>query len=408
MVQKRKRLLLRFPVTTNVLTKLFLGVFLINVYVSSAFGQSLEDLKVEQAYLNKKLDLASKLLSENQHKKGDTESKISLLSKQVETRRKLLYSIEKEVISIKSRQITSDQEIRKLQKQKQDLIGSYSTVLQTSYRSKLLKNRWLFLFSSQSLPQLYRRWRYLKLLNNGVGKQFGSINLTVEKIDQELTKLKQLESDKEKALKENELQKKTLDQNLISHQNALSSLKKEEKNLKADIQEKRKSQAKLREAIVKVISESRGESNNLPLTPAMAKLSNSFAANKGNFPWPVERGLIVRNFGKQIHPTLKNVTVVNNGVDITTDAGSTVKAIFEGTIVGQQYIPGYDHMLIVSHGDYYTVYSYLSVTLVRKGEKIKTGDSIGIARERGGTGQIHLEIWQGRELLNPQSWLKDH
>lgn len=386
----------------------FVLVLLTGVLLAPLSGQSLEDLRKEQSQLTEKLNLASKLLAENQFKKEDNELKLSVLSRQIETRKQLINSIEKQVINLRSKQTASEEEIRKLRQQKENLMDSYAGLIQTSYRSKLLKTRWLFLLSAHNLPQLYQRWRYLKLLSDGVQKQLGALSHMVDKIDHELAILRQTEAEKQRALREQEQQKKILDGDVTKHKSALASLGREEKQLRADIEENKKAQTRLRAAIVKIISESRGESKEIPLTPALARLSSTFAANKGNLPWPVDRGLVVRTFGKQVHPTLKNVTINNHGIDITTEAGSPVKAIFEGMVVGHQYIPGYDHMVIISHGNYYTVYSYLSSILVNKGDKIRTGDLIGVARERGGSGQIHLEIWKGRELLNPQSWLKNH
>ncbi|MBK8500747.1 MAG: peptidoglycan DD-metalloendopeptidase family protein [Saprospiraceae bacterium] len=227
-------------------------------------------------------------------------------------------------------------------------------------------------------------------------------------IDLEIANLRTIELEKQRVLQTQDRERKTLDQDVGKQKGLLANLGKEEKKLKANIKDHHKAQEKLKTAILAAISESKGERRDLPLTPAMAKLSSSFSANKGQLPWPVARGLLTRSFGKQVHPTLKNVTVVNNGVDITTDANTPVKAIFDGTVVGIQFIPGYDHMVIVSHGNFYTVYSYLSTTTVTKGGKIKTGDLLGVARDRNGAGQVHLEIWQGRELLNPETWLKDH
>lgn len=386
----------------------FVLILATGVLLAPLSGQSLEGLQKEQSQLTEKLNLASKLLAENQLRKEDNALKLSLLSKQIETRKQLIRSIEKQVVSLRTKQSASEEEIRKLRQQKENLMDSYAGLIQSSYRSKLLKTRWLFLLSAHSLSQLYQRWRYLKLLSDGVQKQLGALSHMVDKIDRELAILRQTETEKEKALREQEQQKKTLDGDVIKHKSALASLGREEKQLRADIEENKKAQARLRAAIVKMISESRGESKEIPMTPALARLSSTFASNKGSLPWPVDRGLVVRAFGKQVHPTLKNVTINNHGIDITTEAGSPVKAIFEGTVVGHQYIPGYDHMVIISHGNYYTVYSYLSSILVSRGDKIRTGDPIGVARERGGNGQIHLEIWQGRELLNPQSWLKNH
>lgn len=368
---------------------------------------NVDQLKKEQEKLEEKINLANKLLSKNKDRQKDTELQISLLAKKIETRQKLVRSISAELRDIQSKQQKSEVEIKKLNDQKSDLADAYGEVLRSSYRTKLLKNRWLFLFSAQSLPQLYRRWRYLKQLNDGVKDHLESINQTVQGIDAELTKLETLEQQKQKVLASEEQERKILDQDISQHKSSLSKLGAEASKLNADIKAHHKAQEKLKAAILKSIASSR-ESGNLPNTPAMTRLSSSFASNRGKLPWPVGKGLIVRSFGKQVHPTLKNVTIVNNGVDITTDPGSAVKAVFEGTVVGQQYIPGYENMVIISHGKYYSVYSYLSAITVTKGEKIKTGDTIGIARNLDGIGQVHLEIWQGKELMDPQTWLMDH
>jgi septal ring factor EnvC (AmiA/AmiB activator) len=386
----------------------FTLVLLLTATVRLPSQSNIEELKQEQSKLTKKIELANQLLAENHNRKQDTEEKLSLLSKQIETRRQLIRSIEREVAQVRERQLESEQEVQKLKLQKENLQGTYSTILQSSYRSKLLKNRWLFLFTAQSLPQLYRRWSYLRQLNSGVQKQLTQITATVQGIDLEIANLRAIEQEKQRVLQTQDRERKTLDLDVSKQKGLLTNLGQEEKKLKANIKDHHKAQEKLKKVILAAISESKGERMDLPLTPAMAKLSSSFSANKGQLPWPVARGLLTRSFGKQVHPTLKNVTIVNNGVDITTDVNSPVKAIFEGTVVGIQFIPGYDQMVIVSHGNFYTVYSYLSTTTVTKGGKIKTGDTLGVARDRNGSGQVHLEIWQGRELLNPETWLKDH
>ncbi|MCB0666166.1 MAG: peptidoglycan DD-metalloendopeptidase family protein [Saprospiraceae bacterium] len=374
-----------------------------------SFAQSSVDkLKKEQAKLEEKIAYANKLLSENKDRRKDTEWQIALLAKKIESRQLLIQSISAELHEIRKKEKISESEIAKLKEQKNNLTDAYGKVLRTSYRSKLLKNRWVFLFTAQSLPQLYRRWRYLRQLNDGVGNQLHQITETVKGIDLELQKLKHLEADRDKALASEEHERKILNQDVERHKGALKGLSKEASRLNTNLKEHRQAQAKLKSAILNAIASTSEERKNMPLTPAMTRLSSSFASNKGSLPWPVSRGLIVKAFGRQVHPTLRNVTIVNNGVDISTDPGAVVKAVFDGTVVGQQYIPGYDHMVIISHGAYYSVYSYLSTITVGKGEKIKTGETIGLSRNLDGTGQIHLEIWHGKELLDPQSWLKDH
>lgn len=384
----------------------YLAVFVAIIFsMTTSQGQDVSTLKKDQARLAEKIAFTSKLLTETAHRKLDAETELSLLSKQIETRKLLVKSLEQELSHIKHKINEGEKEVQKLTLQKENLTNNYSDIVRASYRSKLQKNRWLFLLSAHSMQQLYQRWRYLKQLNTGVKDRLAQVAMTVKMIDKELLNLKLIEQQKADLVKKQAAEKDKIDQSLRDQKVILSGLSKEESSLKATLKQHQKAQLKLKKAIMDAISTATEKRNNLSLTPAMAKLSTSFAANKNKLPWPVSKGLITRSFGKQSHPSLKNVTVNSNGIDIHTEANAEVKAIFGGRVVGQQFIPGYDHMIIVSHGSFYSVYSYLSESNVTLGDEIQTGTLLGSARTHEGVGQVHLEIWQGKELLNPESWL---
>ncbi len=100
--------------------------------------------------------------------------------------------------------------------------------------------------------------------------------------------------------------------------------------------------------------------------------------------------------------------MTNNGIDITTDTDAPVRALFKGTVAGKVFVPGYQNMLIIQHGEYYSVYSRLKRVDVRKGEEVRTGQQIGLVStlpEDQQTSQVHLEIWKGKSKLDPLSWL---
>ena len=104
------------------------------------------------------------------------------------------------------------------------------------------------------------------------------------------------------------------------------------------------------------------------------------------------------------HPVLKGITVQNNGIDIQSEAGSAVKSLFNGTVASVTKIPGYDYMVMVRHGMYFTVYSKLASTSVKKGDEVTTGQVLGhLGSEEP---ELHLEIWQDKTKLNPESWIK--
>jgi murein DD-endopeptidase MepM/ murein hydrolase activator NlpD len=121
----------------------------------------------------------------------------------------------------------------------------------------------------------------------------------------------------------------------------------------------------------------------------------------------VEKGFIIKGFGSYTHPDLKDVKFENNGIDIKTEQGATVRCIYEGKVVGVISNPLFKNAVIVSHGDYYTVYSKLDQVFVSKGDKISLKQSIGKAFTDTDTQstEVHLEVWKGEVKLNPTDWI---
>ena len=122
----------------------------------------------------------------------------------------------------------------------------------------------------------------------------------------------------------------------------------------------------------------------------------------------MENGFIARPFGRQKHPTLKNIEITNNGIDIKSTDDAPVKAVFDGKVAGVQYIPGHDYTVILQHGNYYTVYSNLSQTNLSKGQEVPAGALIGRVSTNpiSGAAELHFELWREKERLNPASWIK--
>ncbi|HUM53341.1 MAG TPA: M23 family metallopeptidase, partial [Chitinophagales bacterium] len=136
------------------------------------------------------------------------------------------------------------------------------------------------------------------------------------------------------------------------------------------------------------------------------QLTTNFYGNKGKLPWPVGSGFISKGFGRYNHPELNNVSIENNGIDIRTDENSSVRCVFEGKVVGVLNNPTFKNAVIISHGDYFTVYSKLASVNVTKGQKISTKQVIGTAfTDEDNITEVHLEVWKGSSKLNPADWI---
>lgn len=138
-------------------------------------------------------------------------------------------------------------------------------------------------------------------------------------------------------------------------------------------------------------------------------LGTSFATNKGKLPWPVSSGSITEKYGRNAHPTLSGVFTNNNGIDISCPIGQSVRAIFEGEVTSVFTITGAGKVVIVTHGNYKTVYSNLQSTDVKIGTKVQTKQKIGTLLSEGNISICHFEIQLvangAIQSLNPSLWI---
>ena len=138
-------------------------------------------------------------------------------------------------------------------------------------------------------------------------------------------------------------------------------------------------------------------------------LGTSFATNKGKLPWPVSNGSITEKYGRNAHPTLSGVFTNNNGIDISCPIGQSVRAIFEGEVTSVFTITGAGKVVIVTHGNYKTVYSNLQSTDVKIGTKVQTKQKIGTLLSEGNISICHFEIQLvangAIQSLNPSLWI---
>ena len=174
-----------------------------------------------------------------------------------------------------------------------------------------------------------------------------------------------------------------------------------------EIEAERERKARASSSAAKARTGKSGANENT-ISPQSRSIGGAFSKNRGNLPWPVDRGFITQTFGVHQHPDLQGITTVNNGVDITSPKGALASAVFEGTVSAILNIPGQGQAVLVNHGEYFTVYAHLSVVLVEKGQVIRMNQHIGkVMTDDDGKAVLQFQIWQGQEKQNPQSWLRD-
>ena len=405
----------------GIILALALGIFCINF----SNAQIRKDLEDRRRKLLKDIELTSKLLNKTTKTKAAALDRYIALRKQVQQRELLVSTLRKEIeITDLSMNRASDV-VESLTDDIQRLEKEYGELLRQAYRRKKNSSDLGFVFSSESINQGFQRWQYLKQYDEYRKKQAKLILETKETLTIKKTHLQETKIEKEELIASVGKQANILSTELGDKSKLLRNLRKDEKRLKSQLRKKRTDHEGLNKAIEVAIKKNmaarrknerdkkvnKKDINKKPQkdnTIALERLTGDFRNNRGRLPQPVKNGVVTRRFGKQQHPTLPRVQITNNGIDIRTERNAKVFAVFEGKVVSKQFIPGYQNMLIVQHGDYYTVYSNLGEVFVKKGDQVGTMENIGtVAMDRkSNVSEVHFEVWRDKARLNPEDWVR--
>lgn len=400
--------------------RLLMGTVLALVVVSMVLGQQseqgLDALQKKRKKLMEEIAQTNELLKRISQDKEATYAKYKALQAQIRNRQELITVLEKEIDYLNDNIERTSEVINSLNDDLDQLKDEYGSLLRHAYRQRLTKSRPLFLLSAQSFNELFRRWQYLKQYDQFRRRQLALITETQQQLQQKIQTLEQRRVDKSNLLASYKTQSEILSLDLEAKDRLLHDLKSDEQRARQLLRQKQIDAKKLESAIAEIIrreTETKTESPSSTDTEADASSSSSsltqeFRRNAGKLPWPVDRGVITEHFGIHQHPTVPNVEIENNGIDISTDPDAAVNAIFKGKVVGIQYVPGSNYMVIIRHGDYFTVYSNLKEALVQRNDEVKSGQRIGTAATDPITNatEMSLQIWNNKTRLDPERWLQ--
>jgi septal ring factor EnvC (AmiA/AmiB activator) len=400
---------------------------------SSSFGQSKRELEKKKEQIQKDIDYTNQLLNLTKKSKSNSMNHLVTLNKKISYRDELIGTIHTElnVVDKEINYVTSN--IDSLNNSLVKLKKQYASMLYFAYKNQSSYSRLMFIFSSESINQAFKRMFYLRELSDYRLRQRDLIVQLQDSLSGKKHKLQDVRTDKKVLLTTQEKQKKILDKEKKEQVSVLNNLASKEKKLRNDLKDKQKKQqqlsAKIEEIIRKEIEAAKTAAKKkaastttankstkkldhsnaasvLSNTPETRKLSNDFENNKGQLPWPVEKGIISSSFGKRAHPVWRDVVINNNGVDINSAKGAKARSIFEGRVL-RVFMVIDKYAVLVQHGEYFTLYSNLQQVFVKADDKVITKQPIGIVQtnDEEGKTEIHLEIWRGSNKMDPEMWI---
>lgn len=393
--------------------------------------------------------------------KNATMGQLRALQNKLAQRQSLIGNINEELHDIDHTIKSSSTEVQTL-KQKLELLKiRYAQSIRYAYSTRSTYGMMAFLFSSSDFNDAMRRMRYLKKFRDFRKQQVDQIKITQNQLQRKIGTLNAEKAEKDELLNAQMQQTQVLKQETEQTNQVIQDLKGKENQLLKEIEKNRATanrinnyiklqiEKEMAEATKRAEEEAKRKAAELAkanpgaappkanpttpgttpaphvaprpkparadvpmlLTPTDVALASNFEGNKGKLYWPVDKGYITDHFGSHPHPVETKVMVENSGIDIQTDANAPVRAVFDGVVTNKFSTIGSQAIVMIKHGNYFTVYNGLSTVNVEKGQEVKARQVIGqVANNDENVPTINFQIWKwngknGNVKLNPEQWI---
>ena len=414
--------------------------------------QDKSQMEKERAELQKEINEIQSTYDKIRAQKKESQGQLTLLNRKINLQERYINNISKELRYIDDDIYLSNLEIRRLQGQLDTLKSQYAKSVVYAYKNRSNYDYLNFIFSATTFNDAIKRITYLKQYRNYREKQVETIKETQALITQRKQQQIAKKENKNSALKNQTVQMSELAKQKNEKADVVNKLKSQEKDLSKQLAARKKRDNDLKKALAAVIQReileakkeaarlaevekaknasttatvtkpntSNASTNSKTVAAAPAKeksyltfnaneaaLAANFEQNKGKLPWPVDNGFVSIHFGVY---TIEGTKIKgdNPGITISTPSpGQSVKAVFDGEVVAVHNL-GDVQAIIIRHGKYFTSYSNLASASVTKGTNVNKGQVIGRTgnADDGSGGQLDFMLLIENREQNPESWLR--
>lgn len=413
-------------------------------------GDQQRKLEERKEQIQREIKALRSLIKDQSSKEKSVLDKISDNDAKIRLSEKLISTTRKQTRLLTDDIYLNQLKINKLNKELTVLKDDYAKMILKAYQSRSDQSRIMFILSSKDFLQAYKRVQYMKQYASFRKVQGDEIRDKMAELENLQAKLGIQKKDKQKLLAESQKEKNELEKDKNEQQKLVKDIQKNKKKYTAEVKAKQRESREIDRKIDAVIREAIAEANRkaaarkaaedreaavaakssskpakssgaassssteksavssekIVLTKEGKVISDNFKANKGRLPWPVEKGYVSSSFGTHPHPYIDGIDVNNKGIDITTEEGASVKAVFGGEVSSVLKLRSGNYIVCIQHGDYFTVYSNLDNVSVSSGDKVSIHQKIGtVGKELDGRPVLKFIVSQNNKLQNPSQWI---
>ncbi|WP_103030461.1 murein hydrolase activator EnvC family protein [Salinibacter altiplanensis] len=381
------------------------------VGVSATYGQGAssqrETTRQRLTHLEQQIQQEQQRLQKTEKEAESTQEQLASLQREIALREKLVATYQARLDELGQERSRLRDTLSTLQTRLEALRDDYRGQLSHAYKHGRLHDLALLL-ASQSINQMLIRARYLRRFATDRRQQRSAIQSATDEVRSSREQLARKRTETRDLLAEARTERTNLRALERERRQVIDELQARRSELEQQIDQKQRQAQQLEERIQKLVARAKREgAASGAEAEVAASLSASFQDNRGALPWPAD-GAVTTDFGDQVDP-VHETTTYHPGILIATSPRSRVRAIFDGTVTGVDFVPGYGTYVVIQHGEYLSVYSNFSSLSIAEGNRIEAGQVIGQAgtesEPRGASLFFGLVDRSSSEFVDPSGWL---
>ena len=440
------------------------SIALLSMHASAQANDSREDLQKQEQTLRKELEELNQLLEKTKKNKKNSLGQLEAIRSKISKRKSLINGIARQVKILDDAIYNNQLDVQRLNKDLDTLKSRYQKSIVFAYKSRSGYEYLNFLFSANSFNDAVKRITYLKSYRQNREAQASAIDLSQNDLNAKINILGANKKDRLKTLVVQNEQLKVLVVDQKEQDKIVKQLKNKEQEITAQVRQKEAQRKKMQSALLTIIrretleaerkekerlaklkssndgAKTAVKNNNEAIASTKTSSKNSkvgnveggltsttdnrpysvletteegreasilFENNRGNLPWPVDRGNVYIHFGVENIPGTK-LNRKSDGIELALPKGSSVKSVANGVVKYTGDING-DLTVFIQHGKYFSTYTHLSSINVSKDQEVRAGTLLGKSGiNLDGEGALLFMINNEKGVFfDPESWLKN-
>ena len=440
------------------------SIAMLSMHASAQANDSREDLQKQEQTLRKELEELNQLLEKTKKNKKNSLGQLEAIRSKISKRKSLINGIARQVKILDDAIYNNQLDVQRLNKDLDTLKTRYQKSIVFAYKSRSGYEYLNFLFSANSFNDAVKRITYLKSYRQNREAQASAIDLSQTDLNAKINILGANKKDRLKTLVVQNEQLKVLVVDQKEQDKIVKQLKNKEQEITAQVRQKEAQRKKMQSALLTIIrretleaerkekerlaklkssndgAKTAVKNNNEAIASTKTSSKNSkvgnveggltsttdnrpysaletteegreasilFENNRGNLPWPVDRGNVYIHFGVENIPGTK-LNRKSDGIELALPKGSSVKSVANGVVKYTGDING-DLTVFIQHGKYFSTYTHLSSINVSKDQEVRAGTILGKSGiNLDGEGALLFMINNEKGVFfDPESWLKN-